>query len=253
MQAYFDGIPLINPIQTTPSISDTYGPLAEVSTDIAVVDTPVQPISVIAFQQEKEGIPSLSNVRNITGYDVIILTQQGQPDLNKSYSQPLSETVYGGEYDWSAGILTVTHKMFALSVDDMDNSDSFPGWKRVDGLLECFAKEINGVANTLTGSNIATANVRVNTTSNNYAQNQTLFFLQSTIGMTQTEIQSQYAGIICQFLFPLLEPKTMQFPPQKILAFENQNILSSNCGNTIATFQLNLKKYIDKKIEEAVR
>lgn len=217
---------------------EEYGPSKEVSTDIAIANGPVQVISEIKYIQEGEGTPSLTNVRNITGFDTIELTHQYGEDLSREYTQNFSETVYGGEYDWSTGRLTLTHKLFSLSVDNMNNSEDFPGWS-VPGLSECFDTGINtGFSNIV--SNICNS-VRINTN----GSNTTLFFLKSAFNLTQSQFKEQHSGLNCQFLFPLLERKVIQLAPKEIYSFKGRNSFTSNCGDTKAIFYVNIKEYIE--------
>lgn len=71
--------------------------------------------------------------------------------------------------------------------------------------------------------------------------------------MSQSEWKAQYPDLVCQFVFPLLEPRTIQLTPKEFRALAGANILSSDCGNTTVTFSADLKKYIDKKLSELMK
>lgn len=364
------------------SINETLGPAPEVSTDVAVPGSRLQPVSEIKLVQEGEGTPSLTNIRNISGWDSISITRCGKnlfdqeaasnPDnwvndisdanyfnpsigggyafklpvesgktytatldykiveefttgrattwyiypcknrvlgtrmvlrlLNGSnniynptvtftteegtdyyftsniksvtgnfypvydgvfshvqleegavgtpvepsefqrFTQPLPETVYGGSYDWAKGELLVTHKCFNLAVADMNNLEDFPGWENLDSLADCFASETN--AGIGSGIYNVGAVINVNRTGN------ILYLSKSSYGLTQSEWEAQYPDLICQFVFPLLEPKAIQLTPRQTAALAETNTLFSNCGDTSLTFTADLKKYIDKKFAE---
>ena len=52
---------------------------------------------------------------------------------------------------------------------------------------------------------------------------------------------------------PLQEPRTLQLTPQRSLAVSGDNIIFSDTGDTSVTFQADLKKYVDRRISEAVK
>ena len=217
------------------AILETYGPAEVVTVDIASAGSLLRPVSEIKLVQEGNGTPSLENIRNISGRNSITLTHNGA-----AAAQALPETVFGGSYDWAKGELLVTHKCFNLAVADMNNREDFPGWKNLDGLADCFASETNaGIRSGI--YNIGTV-VNVNRTGN------ILYLTKSIYGLTQSEWKSNYPELICQLVFPLLEPYTIHLVPQELAAISNQDTFSSDCGNTAVTFQADLKKYIDKRI-----
>lgn len=161
-------------------------------------------------------------------------------------AQALPETVYGGSYNWATGELMVTHKLFLLAVKDMNNVEDYPGWNRVDGLLECFNAGLNSYAPC-----VGNIGVEVGVNTSNASAGRIIAFLSKDIyGLTQSEWKAQYSALICQFVFPLLEPRIILVTPQKFTAHAGNNILSSNCGDTAVTFQADLKKYIDKRISQ---
>ena len=181
----------------------------------------------------------MENIRNISGWDSIALTHNGETE-----TQDLPETVYGGRYDWAKGELTLTHKCFNLAVADMNNREDFPGWKNLDSLADCFVSETNaGIRSGI--YNVGTV-VNVNRTGN------ILYLSKSSYGLTQSEWKAQYPDLVCQFVFPLLEPRTIQLTPQELTALAGDNVLSSDCGDTTVTFSSDLEKYINKAISTAV-
>lgn len=225
--------------QKADAIFETVGPAAEVTVDTASAGSLLRPVSEIRLVQEGEGTPSLENIRNISGWDSIALTHNGETE-----TQDLPETVYGGRYDWAKGELTLTHKCFNLAVADMNNREDFPGWKNLDSLADCFVSETNaGIRSGI--YNVGTV-VNVNRTGN------ILYLSKSSYGLTQSEWKAQYPDLVCQFVFPLLEPRTIQLTPQELTALAGDNVLSSDCGDTTVTFSSDLEKYINKAISTAV-
>lgn len=212
------------------AIFETVGPTSSVEFNMASKGSLLHPVSEIKLVQEGEGTPSLENIRNITGWSSIALTHN-----ETATTQPLPETVYGGSYDWAKGELTVTHKFFALAVADMNNSEALPGW-RDSGIIECVEPGVTGGAPGLLCYNVRICSVNSNV--------DVIFFSNS--GMTQSEWKAQYPDLICQFIFPLLEPRTIQLTPHDFLALSGTNTLSSDCGETTVTFSTDLEKYIER-------
>lgn len=237
-------------------IFETCGPAAEVTVDIVSEGSLLRPVSEIKLVQEGEGTPSLENIRNIAGWDSISLTHNGE-----TITQQLPESIYGGSYDWAKGELTVTHKAISLAVKDMNGEGStWAGWigsKNNDlGLTECFKSGTNG-SKPSQASNVISTRVSVGivaiygddilypTYYFEFYKNSAPFF-----NMSLSEIKAQYPNLVCQFVFPLLEPRAIRLTPQEFTAAAGVNVFSSNCGDTTVTFQADLKKYIDKRISE---
>lgn len=74
-------------------ITETYGPAAEVTMDIAAEGSLLHPVSEIKLVQEGEGTPSLSNIRNIVGWDNISLTAYGKNLLDSDKMLDISNWV----------------------------------------------------------------------------------------------------------------------------------------------------------------
>lgn len=225
------------------SVTDTAGPAAEVTADTAEAGSPLQPVSEIWPVQEGEGTPSPGNVRNITGWDSITLTHNGE-----AATQELPETIYGGSYHWATGELEVTYKLFLLAVKDMNNSEDYPGWRELDGLLDCVEPGKSIVIPT--SEKGVYTNISTKVHANTIGSNRILFYNLSDYPMTQSEWKTQYPNLVCQFVLRLLEPRSIHLTPQEFTAAAGDNILSSSCGNTAVTFRADLKKYIDKRISQ---
>lgn len=230
-------------------ITETYGPAAEVTVDIAAEGSLLHPVSEIKLVQEGEGTPSLTNIRNITGWSSITLTHNGT-----ATTQALPEAVYGGIYDWFKDELTVTHKMFALSVADMDYEEpGYIGWKnKTSELLECFPADVqknfvscpSNMVNAIDINMVALGGLLV------ISKTRLGFEYGTTI---LDSFKAQYPDLISHFVLPLLEPRTIQLAPHESLALSGTNTFSSNCGDTTVTFTSDLKKYIDKKLSELTK
>ena len=224
----------------THTIWESVGPVAAVTADIAVEGSPLEPVSEIKLMQEGEGTPSLGNIRNISGWGSITLTHNGE-----SATQDLQEAVYGGSYDWAKGELVITKKFVERPVSSIANTanGAFPGWIDVS-LEDCYPEDTNDVYK-IPCMNVGTK-VGINTVNRDV-----LFMPSSVYGIKNAdEWKAQYPNLVFQFVFQLLEPRTIQLAPQEFIALAGDNVLSSNCGDTTVTFQADLKKYIDKRIRQ---
>lgn len=217
------------------AIFETYGPAAEVTVDIASAGSLLRPVSEIRLVQEGEGTPSLTNIRNISGWDSISITHNGE-----IATQALPETVYGGSYDWAKGELIITHKMLSLAVADMDLGETIPGWKNVFELEEYFPA---GYTTRTTCPSNYSKDIVPNLSGNNRV---VYIDVSKLYNLTQSEWKAQYPDLVCRFVLPLLEHRTIQLTPQQITALPGINTLSSNCGDTTVTFSADLKEYFEK-------
>ena len=66
--------------------------------------------------QSGSGIPSPDNVRPISGYSAINISQSGADTSTPTvHTITIGSTVYGGEYDARTGLFTVTHILFTVT------------------------------------------------------------------------------------------------------------------------------------------
>lgn len=226
--------------QKADAVWDTLGPAAQISVSCAAAGGVMHPVSGIAFVQAGEGRPSLDNIRPITGWDSIQLTQSCGGEVRTFHVQ-FPETVYGGSYNWAAGELTLTHRIFELAVSEMNNGEDFPGWRDVPGLLDCFTAGYNGDVAAV--CSIA-ANVAVNTSN----QQEIVYLRKSTFQLTQSEWKAKYPDLTVQIARQLLTPRVIPLSPKVITAMDGTNLLSSGSGTTSVSFVLDIKKYIDSKL-----
>jgi hypothetical protein len=98
----------------------------------------------------------------------------------------------------------------SLAIADMDNSDSFPGWK-TSGIRAILGANVDKSYATGALINIA------GTTANKFAvntkfSNDVIYLPRATYGLTQTQWLEQYPNLIVQMIFALSEPQTIQLP-----------------------------------------
>lgn len=236
MKIYYDGEPIHFDEDSANAIFETKGPaktVAITSSDGLVSDSVVRPISLITYKRES-GDVSVAEPKNISGYESIVLTHNDQP-----ITQELGEEVYGGTYNWRTGELIITHKLFELPISAMNNSNTYPGWMDVPDLDKCFAQDkspitiISNIASRASVSSIGNRNV--------------LYFNKSHVSdLSQSELIEQYGSTTAQFLFELLEPRTIDLAKHQIVAKVGNNTFTSDCGDTTVKYKIDTKEYIDK-------
>lgn len=227
------------------TIDDVLGPEIKIESDVMEIDTPIKPTTLIQFKSLGEGEPSLDNPRNIDGYDSILINVN-----DEIVERDLPEKVYLGKFDWTNGILTVTHIRISLSVSDMNNDLNYPGWKNVHDLDRCVVLGESEPREMFSNirDNISPAIFFRCPTSNN----KTFFVSKHNFGMDQDQWKANYPDLTIHFLCSLIEPVTYELDPAEFSSIAGMNEIHSNCGETEATVRVNIKRYVDKTIAEAI-
>lgn len=195
-------------------IIDTLCPPLEVAGN-PVVCYPVAgyPLGVKASwepRQEGEGDPSPENVRPITGLDEVTVTLSDGVSDGTTATLTLPETIYGGTVDAVTGEGWQTVDVITLSVADMDNKDTFPGWRN-QNWIENYVQDTNqdvylkDVADYIASNVDGGRRLRFNGA-------KTVYFTsgESNIGLTQSELKTQYPDLVFQFAFKRLAPTSIQ-------------------------------------------
>lgn len=133
-------------------------------------------------------------------------------------------TAYGGTLDLVTGVLTVTHWYCEKAVIDMDNTDTYPGWKNtvprsVVGTINKFIYAYTNV------SPYGNQYVGANTNSNDPGS---LLLSKEKFNLTQTEWKANYPDMVIQFAIPYAEPVTYQLTPQQIATLRGVNTVWSD-------------------------
>lgn len=227
-------------------LATNYGFSSSLNLNIAIPDSLIFPTSKILPIQEGSGAPSLTNIRQIVGWDELVLNQNGT-----NFSQILDDVAYEGSFDWANGVLTITHKMFNLPISEMevgDNHEDFPGWISHE-FHDCIPIGIN----TWLSDFICNVGTSVSANSMHETFDGTRLWLpKSTYHLTRTEWNEQYPDLVVQILLPLIDPIIMNLSPQDIFASNGDNVISSNCGPTSAICQVCMKDYIDLEIARRI-
>lgn len=146
--------------------------------------------------------------------------------------EPYTNSVYGGTLDAVTGVLTVTHSAITKNTANMDNSESYPGWKD-SGIANLVGTGINDtIRNCITNvSPIANYSVGVNTNAFDI-----VFMNMDYFHLTQTEWIA--LAIDVQIVVPLATPQEIQLTPQQITALVGNNTLWSDADHGMTAVYL---------------
>lgn len=220
-------------------------------TDIAAERPVVELISHIEPVQAGSGDPSLDNVRTIGGWDSVSVTNDTS---GQTLTADLPETVYGGNNNWTIGMVTVAKGKHILDgvngiVSNMSVNSSgiyyasaglpTPGVKTGSVLNSLLSDKLIAKSKAepgccyITGSS---ANVLVVT-------------LHDQSLTTADAVNAWLTANPITFVYTLAEPYTIQLTPQQLLTLEKGvNNVWSTTGDTDLTYVADTKSYIDKQL-----
>lgn len=233
-----DGVQLNdNAVSTTEAwsskkILDTLCPPFSVSGN-PVTCHPVEgyPLSAVVTLEPKQagaGDPSPDNVRPISGYDSVTVTQSKDEAQVKQITLTLPETIYGGTADAVTGEGSNLYIFKELAIADMNNNEDFPGWKSQDWVRRAIPGEIRDTTLAALGCEgviniIPALDFRINEAFDLYLYASTIF-----AGLKQSQIKAQYPDLVVQFCLKLNTPEPFQ-------ATGNQPIPAVAGENTVYT------------------
>ena len=167
-------------------------------------------------KQAGTGDPSPENVRPISGYDSVTVTQSKDEAQVKQITLTLPETIYGGTVDAVTGVGSEETIMFELAVADMNNDENYPGWRAVPNLTDVVGAGYNTslnnghfIACNITKSALTITDIGyfgVNTSSTN----STLYLTKDIFGLTQTQWKEQYPDLVLQLCLKRISPEPFQ-------------------------------------------
>ena len=189
-------------------------PFAETGNPVVCHPVEGYPLSAVVTLKPKQagsGDPSLENVRPISGYDGVTVTQSKDEAQVKQITLTLPETIYGGTVDAVTGVGENTYIFKELAISDMDNAEDYPGWVNEPWINEVKHKPaadgsfaalgIYGVTNIADISQGAFWNsngTQIYSTTNQWG------------GKTQSQIKEAYPDLVVQFCLQLVTPETFQ-------------------------------------------
>lgn len=165
-------------------------------------------------------------ISGLTGLSVYVSPTQ-DPDDATVYAVDWSTqagTVYVGTLDVVTGVLTVSSILFQKNTADMNNSESFPGWKNSG--LKALGFQTAAISD-------AVGNIGTNISFNMNGNNDIAFLPTNPYGKTQTEWIALAMDV--QFVLPIATPLTYQLTPTQVAALVTNNVWT-NAGNVTVSY-----------------
>jgi hypothetical protein len=208
---------------------------------------PLNVISQITPMQSGSGDPSTTNVRPLSAHTAVKVTIANDTE-SAEYNAELAEDAYCGSFDWSTGLLTLTHKMHTLegteswtkygSTTVYNGSASWlPDSKQGTAAINGYCSH---VASSMNPQGIIVVNYDfIRKANNSYGieiKTDKWGLPNNEVATWNNYLKEQYAaGTPVQILYRLETPITVQLTPQEILALSGTNTIHSDTGNTTVT------------------
>lgn len=198
------------------------------------------PVVSLEPKQEGSGDPSPENVRPISGYDSVTVTQSKDEAQVKQITLTLPETIYGGTVDAVTGAGNNETIMFELAIADMNSHENFPGWRAVTHLTDVVGVGHNATLNKghFIACNITKSALAANGIGcfgvNTLDTNSVLYFPLSVFGLTQTQWKEQYPELVLQLCLKRISPEPFQATGNQALTIQPGNHTMYTDGNNIS-------------------
>lgn len=204
-------------------------------------------ISQITPIQAGSGDASPTNVRPITAHTAVNVTVANDTE-SAEYNAELAEDAYCGSFDWSTGLLTLTHKM--LTLKGTESWTKYGSTTVYNGSTLYLPDSKQGTASILgycshvaTGMNSYWINAVnydfIRKANNSYGieiKTDKWGLPNNEVATWNNYLKEQYAaGTPVQILYQLEVPITVQLTPQEILALDGANTIYSDTGDTTVT------------------
>lgn len=198
-------------------------------------------VSHIVLKQD-EGTPTPDSPLPIGGSDAVTLTVSGEGG-EQTFTAALGQSVYGGSFDWDSGLLTIDKKKLVINGTDIKFAATANGetWKLSLNEL----KSASGVSGTTSHT---VSNLHFNATAGQ------IYMLKSAFGakygfeskdaFNEFLVAQNAAGTPFEVIYYLAEPITVQLTPQAITAPDGAITLSSDTGDTTATYYRDISKAV---------
>lgn len=205
------------------------GPIVSFETNVAAPLVSLE--AQIVAKQAGSGTPSPENVRPISGFDKVIITNN---DIDTEIDLP--ETIYGGKLNVNTGKLTITHGYF--------NSNKVRSWSwfepykqaytinflnkvaSVDSLV--ISDKLKGILSTDRSNNIGNFITIVNNG------------LDVAVSVPDINTLDDFNAWIVNndinMIYELSEPVTVQLTPTEVNTIIGRNNISANTGDVALTY-----------------
>jgi hypothetical protein len=210
---------------------------------------PLNVISQITPMQAGSGDPSPTNVRPLSAHTAVKVTIANDTE-SAEYNTEFGQAVYAGTFDWSTGLLTLTHKMYTVTGDELwyaggsgvytttvnDEgilADSVQGTTNIYG----FCSHVHNTGGPLSWSYLHKVNVTRGIEFGKFADGFWGEDLKTiTVDKWKSYVKAQAsAGTPIQIVYRLNEPITVQLTPQEIIGMSGTNTIHSDTGDTTVT------------------
>ena len=136
---------------------------------------------------------------------------------------PNSETIYGGSFDATTGVLTVTHKLWTKNTSTMNReSDNYPGWNQC-GIKELVGGNKDGTYRVIMNCGLSVAMITAGAADN-------VYLAYSRYGMTEAEWKALALDV--QIVCELETPQTIQLDPITIQTLIGSNTIWTDTNGT---------------------
>ena len=186
-------------------------------------------------KQDGSGTPSPDNVRPITGGRDSVTFTRAEDGASRVVA--LGETVYGGKID--DGTLTTLWLSITLNIDDMNNSEAYPGWQNQ---VWCFDVLAKGQDAGIDGIALCDAMKDLNISTKGTGQ---IYFVANKVGMTQSAYKAAYAGRTVQIVYKKHMPSEKKVNPPLMTALAGTNTISTDADALTVGGVKPLRKPID--------
>lgn len=213
--------------------------------EVTVVTSANKTVEMISFTYSGN---ATSYVKSMTMCEGTVATDE--PYQGDVFTAQLGQDAYCGNFDWSTGVLTLTHKMLTLTGNESWNMAGSYGV--YNGGSSFFGDSVSGsslygyCSHAPTENNMKISWNYVRKANSSYGI-EIVGFAEGRWGEDLTEItvakwkeytKAQYdAGTPIQVLYQLNEPITVQLTPQEILSLSGTNTVYCDTGDTTVTFK----------------
>ena len=196
---------------------------------------PVKSCSVSFTPSGGGGTPSAPVA--IQGHSGITLTNKDNmstPTHTDTYTDTFGQTIYGGTRDLTTDKASVTYALLNLAVADMNNADSYPGWKN------------SGIMQYVTTGDTVLNDEKTNV-GTGYGYNTTgtkdIVYLPKSLynNMTQTQWKTNYPDLVIQIAVPLATPTEITgLTPHEIDTLYGDNNIYADTGTTAVEYRADI-------------
>ena len=208
-----------------------------------VENYPLDVVSGITPIQAGSGDASPTNIRPITAHTAVKVTVSNEAD-SAEYTTELPQDAYCGNFDWSTGVLTLTHKMQDLT--GITNWTKYGTTTIYNGGSTVISDSKGGtviyglcshVATTSTGTVSYDFIRKSNNNSGIEIKTDKWGLPNNEVATWNNYLKEQAAnGTPVQILYQLNEPITVQLTAQEILSLGGTNTVYCDTGDTTVTF-----------------